>query len=80
MIRAKIVLLAAEGWDNIDRSRTGRPPVFPPSTAAAVKALACELPTTSNAPCHAGAALSWPAKPPTEAWSPQSPRPACSGG
>lgn len=79
VVRAKIVLFAADGWENKDiaarldtspqtvhrwrkrfyeegldgledRSRAGRPPVFPPSTVIAVKALACELPATSNTP------------------------------
>ena len=79
VVRAKIVLYAAEGLGNdeiaarldtprqvvskwrkrfheqrlpglADQPRGGRPPVFPPDVVVAVKALACELPTTADAP------------------------------
>ncbi|WP_211269011.1 helix-turn-helix domain-containing protein [Saccharothrix syringae] len=79
MLRARIVLAAADGWSNADiarelrivedmvckwrrrfrhegmpgladRSRSGRPRVFPAAVVAEVKALACELPTQGDVP------------------------------
>jgi hypothetical protein len=79
VIRAKIILAAADGWTNAaiaadlglhldtarkwrrrfcaeglaglnDRPRTGRPRQFSAVQVAEVKALACELPTTSEVP------------------------------
>jgi len=79
VIRSKIVLLAADGLENVtiagrlgvcvdvvskwrkrfsengieglaDRKRAGRPRVFPAPVVAAVKAMACEPPTSRDAP------------------------------
>lgn len=46
-----------------DLPRSGRPPVYPATVVAQVKALACSLPAEHGLPRRGGRVRTWPAKP-----------------